>query len=383
MEQGTLSIRKTKKGFHVEIQYTKKSGKSGILAVSVWQPKDDALNGTPCQFEREGGTLTKLVAHDGKILYELGARATPSHTSSSGTSSMGNAVADSYAPGATMLPKDTKEALRRINPENFFLKWQKCARHENPNAKNPFAFFRTHKGEVSFQIQPNFGDIDFEKLATRERSNTEQMLGPNNVRAFEYTTSWRMVQGLGMESVYEVSMTLHHIYGIPYIPATALKGVVRSWIIDQVFDKKEEKAIADKSFCDWFGCPGELLIDRDGKKTRHKSFYGKAHRGNLIFLDAYPLEPPRIMPDVMNPHYSEYYQDNKNEKPPADYYNPIPVYFLIVEGTRFQFVFGAFQQDDLIQTIHGKTIDDWTRDALQNHGIGAKTAVGYGYMTSS
>lgn len=379
MEKGTLIIRRTKKGFHVEIQYTKKNGKLGVLPVSGWQPEDDALNGTPCQFERERGTLTKLVAHDGEVLYEPKLQVSSSRTSSSITSSIGNAAGDSYDPTSTMLPKDTKAALRGINPDNFLLKWQKGARHDNPKAKNPFAFFRTDKGKIKFQIQPNFGKIQFEQLALREKQNAELLLGPNKARSFQYATSWRMVQGLGMESVYEVSMTLHHVYGIPYIPATVLKGVVRSWIIDQVFDKEEENAIADKSFCDWFGCPGELLIDRNGKKTRHKSFYGQARKGKLIFFDVYPVEKPKVKPDVMNPHYADYYQDNKNEKPPADYYNPVPVYFLTVENTRFQFVFGAFEQGTLVQIIGGKTIEDWTRDALQNHGIGAKTAVGYGY----
>ena len=47
-----------------------------------------------------------------------------------------------------------------------------------------------------------------------------------------------MVVGLGGESVYETSITLHHIYGIPYIPASSIKGVVRSWIITEVFGEK-------------------------------------------------------------------------------------------------------------------------------------------------
>ncbi len=380
MEKGTLIIRKTKKGFLVQVQYSKKSGKPGVLTVTGWKPDDDSLNGTECEFERDSGTLIKLVAHDGKVLYSRTHAASQPAGSSSITTSMMN---DSFDPKKTCLPTDTRDALQGVNPDNFLLKWQKCARHDNPNAKNPFAFFRTNRGRIEFQIQPYFGNIKFEQLALREKHNAESLLGPNNVYSFQYATAWRMAQGLGMESVYEVSMTLHHVYGIPYIPATALKGVVRSWIIDQVFDKKEEEAIADKDFCEWFGCPGELHIDRNGKKSRHKSYYGKAHRGNLIFFDAYPAKKPQIKPDVMNPHYSEYYQDSRNEKPPADYYNPVPVYFLTVENTQFQFVFGSLEQGTLAQVIGGKTIEDWTRDALQNHGIGAKTAVGYGYMTSS
>ncbi len=44
-----------------------------------------------------------------------------------------------------------------------------------------------------------------------------------------------MIVGLGNESVYDTSMTLHHMYGIPFIPASAIKGVIRSWIIAEMF----------------------------------------------------------------------------------------------------------------------------------------------------
>ncbi|NJO03736.1 MAG: hypothetical protein HC880_20560, partial [Bacteroidia bacterium] len=34
----------------------------------------------------------------------------------------------------------------------------------------------------------------------------------------------------------------------------------------------------------------------------------------------------------------------------------------------------------LAAKLAGKTIDEWLKDALTNHGLGAKTAVGYGYF---
>ncbi|RMF81199.1 MAG: type III-B CRISPR module RAMP protein Cmr6, partial [Nitrospirae bacterium] len=38
----------------------------------------------------------------------------------------------------------------------------------------------------------------------------------------------RLALGLGNESVLEVGLTLHHTYGVPVIPGTAIKGVVRA-----------------------------------------------------------------------------------------------------------------------------------------------------------
>jgi len=38
----------------------------------------------------------------------------------------------------------------------------------------------------------------------------------------------RMIVGLGDESVLETSIMLHHTYGVPYIPGSALKGLAAS-----------------------------------------------------------------------------------------------------------------------------------------------------------
>ena len=58
---------------------------------------------------------------------------------------------------------------------------------------------------------------------------------------------------------------------------------------------------------------------------------------------------------------------------------PVPVPFLTVVNTTFRFNIGS-KQWALTDSFKGKTIMDWLSEALSEHGIGAKTAVGYGYM---
>ncbi len=174
-----------------------------------------------------------------------------------------------------------------------------------------------------------------------------------------------MVIGLGNESVYETSMTLHHIYGIPYIPGQAIKGVVRNYIITERFNQSEEEALGEEWFCMMFG--------------------SSDHKGKVICFDALPLETPKIEPDVMNVHYPDYYGDNK---PPADYQNPKPIYFLTVKDTKFEFIIGIKEEDNVeIDEFSGKSIieiaEEYLTKALGVHGIGAKTAVGYGYMAAA
>ncbi|HWQ41878.1 MAG TPA: type III-B CRISPR module RAMP protein Cmr6, partial [Desulfosporosinus sp.] len=183
---------------------------------------------------------------------------------------------------------------------------------------------------------------------------------------------WRVIVGLGNESVYETSITLHHIYGFPYIPASAVKGVVRSWMITMQFDCDEDKAISDEGFKKIFGTQDVA--------------------GKVCFFDAFPASPPDIMVDIINPHYGDYYVEKKDASgnliPPADYLTPIPIPFLTVNNTAFLFVIGIREIDnDCIKSgiFENKNILDTAniclKKALIEHGIGAKTSVGYGYMT--
>ncbi len=79
----------------------------------------------------------------------------------------------------------------------------------------------------------------------------------------------------------------------------------------------------------------------------------------------------------MNVHYPDYYQGSK---PPTDTQSPIPVSFLIVTKSPFNFFIGSSELNTKSDKLKDKTIKDWLKDALTNHGIGAKTAVGYGYF---
>jgi len=269
-------------------------------------------------------------------------------------------------------------------------------------AERKFRFCETDKDGFLYQPSSCFGNLDFTKIADRHSRGIEAL--NLSVSHCEGTIDWRLIVGLGNESVYDTSMTLHHVYGIPYIPASVVKGVVRSWIIIEKFDQIEEKAIQDKGFCDVFGCP---------KKIKHTpSYYDEERQGKVWFFDAYPLSKPEIEVDIMNPHYGDYY-NLTNPKPPADYLSPNPISFLTVgEGAKFQFLIGIKGKDNESIGDNSKLFTDssgspimvrkeedaselvpassetpllyileaWLSKALEEHGVGAKTAVGYGYM---
>jgi CRISPR-associated protein Cmr6 len=295
-----------------------------------------------------------------------------------------------YSIQNTKLPDDTRECLDGFDIDNFNLKLNKCVNFiiNKKNEINTLLYKSEYKDNDNFrkfEIEFNIENLkeELNQIKNRQikiKKDLEQQ--GYKTKSLTFKPEWRMVIGLGNESVYETSMTLHHIYGIPYIPGSAIKGVVRNYIITEKFQKdkngqmdlenaEKNALLNDPGFCDIFGCP-------------KNSYYNESRRGKIIFFDAFPVESPKITPDIMNVHYPEYYGGNK---PPADYQNPNPIFFLTVENTNFEFIIGIKEKDNshIRQgEFSGKSlfssIDECLKKALTDYGIGAKTAVGYGYM---
>ena len=230
-----------------------------------------------------------------------------------------------------------------------------------------------------------------------------------------FSTNWNMTVGKGISSVFESGMSLHHTYGIPYIPASAVKGLLRSWLITEYFgmdtsgdldlEKAECSALANETFCRIFGTEEKTEFVKDKKKICEvisplKNSKGEAteHIGDIVFFDAFPTKPPTVVVDIMNPHYPKYYNHEPGTtdfQPPADWQSPVPIFFLTIKDTSFQFLFGMRKgakefgnvnfnhPEDTDWNKDGSVIDvlrDLLKEALTYHGIGAKTAVGYGRM---
>lgn len=283
------------------------------------------------------------------------------------------------------LPLDTRKLIeKRIDSiDNYALKLNKVSPFDSNDKK--FKFFEVDKGYVLVNIKPNFSCINFVTLSKR-RNDSLKNLGLI-IKQGIYTIDWKLSIGLGNESVYETAIKLHHIYGIPYIPGSALKGIVRSYIILEKFSKNkngdidlknaESCALEDQGFCDIFGCPKE-------------SFYGESRQGRVVFFDALPLSSPRIEPEIMNSHFDEYYSDRSNTVPPADYHNPKPIFFLVVKDTKFEFTVGvknidnkSIQKGIFREEMPLSVAYTWMQKALKEYGIGAKTSVGYGYFRNT
>ena len=249
------------------------------------------------------------------------------------------------------IPKDTYIAISKHTIDNFNLKLNKFTKF---NYNDGYKLQNQDVNEIFFS--EDWEEIYDLKVKAYYKSIQKLKL---NFLEFLFKTDYRLLIG-SEQSVYETSIRLHHIYGIPYIPSTAIKGVVKSYYIHKLSSFKF--LTKNNNF--------ELI-----KLNYHflHLFGSQKQEGKIIFFDAFPTTPPKIKVDIINPHYRDYYNDNKNKIAPTDDKNPISIPFLTVEDTKFKFFIASKEpiNEDFIKLF---------KEALQNHGIGSKTAVGYGYL---
>ncbi|HON29141.1 MAG TPA: type III-B CRISPR module RAMP protein Cmr6 [Mesotoga infera] len=171
----------------------------------------------------------------------------------------------------------------------------------------------------------------------------------------ELQTKKYLMVGSGCPSIFDNGFTLMRNYGVPYIPASAFKGAFSHYVAQ------------------------ELEQDNPIKKN-YKFLFGTGDnddniRGNLIFLDVIP-KSYSLGIDIINNHFQPYYSDEKNEKAPNDYYDPVPVQYLVIDrGSIFRFTVldNGNIGDDLKQELEKSLMD-----FLGDFGLGAKTSYGYG-----
>lgn len=348
------------------------------------------------------------------------------------------------------LPKEVAAAVDKATQanqaSNFGLLFHRLLRY--PNAPWEWSLEGKDKADAWNQVVRKALSIfqnatmkglfeDLQKRMTWGEQGYRQRFGPNGVISFPMTVDWRLAIGFSAPSVLETGIALHRIYGIPYLPGSAVKGLTRHFRLAMIAEElgvpvldpeeikrrheqkrktpwemleellvaeepKDERSREDleKSFRRLQDDPEVQKVNKpDGLRTLglsafqtkyatafRRAFGSTARRGEVLFFDAFPekvteQEDGRNEPivevelDIINTHYQAYYTGNP-PKPPADYLSPIPVYFLTVRaGTPFRFRLAA-KDPNLLGTVVS-----WLKEALHKFGIGAKTMAGYGAMS--
>lgn len=180
---------------------------------------------------------------------------------------------------------------------------------------------------------------------------------PGKRRLYIFQPSGKLICGMGGTSPYGniQLLRLHHVFGIPYIPASVIKGSLRNYIILEEFRGDELKAEKTAEFRELFG------TNADGMQTE----------GKLVFFDVFPN---RFMMglEVQTPHFKEYYEG----KNPMDDEQPVPLFFTCLQNAEFQIYISCMEEGILEK--YEKTLDKVMKGVFEDYGIGAKTSLGYG-----
>lgn len=223
-----------------------------------------------------------------------------------------------------------------------------------------------------------------------------------SARAYTLVFDTRLLVGHGNSSATDVGLTLHHTWGTPIVPGSALKGIVAHHVAEQYGPDPTGEA-PDPTRDAWRGVGWEGAVVARGPGPTYRALLGApdagddratgapgAARGHVTFHDALYLglaaendgrviTPARqpTMPfasDVITVHQKSYY-DGRGASAPNDHDDPIPVSFLTVRRkARFAVV------------LEGPA--DWTllagqllREALTERRIGGKGTSDYGRAT--
>jgi CRISPR-associated protein Cmr6 len=223
-------------------------------------------------------------------------------------------------------------------------------------------------------------------LADRQAAMAAAWVGSGQLLALDAKATAPFTTGLGNEHPLENGFAFLNPYGLPYLPGSGVKGVLRQAARElRSGDWGDAKGWTEDAITHLFG-----LESDDGDKNHQ--------RGALNCWDVLPQLPgDSLQVEVMTPHQSHYYQPPKNGKPdsrsggsstPHDSGQPNPIHFLTVPpGSRFAF---HVLCDVPFLARHAKDLAGGGRwqallQAVFEHafvwlGFGAKTAVGYGAM---
>ena len=217
-------------------------------------------------------------------------------------------------------------------------------------------------------------------------------LGTDGSRAARARFASRLLVGSGTPSATEVGLTLHHTWGVPFIPGSALKGLLNHYV-DAVYGPDPGSGAENDERKKYRGVEwrGARIVKSSGEI--HGALFGRpdtswteeeqrersaASRGFVVFHDALLVSSSvrrkgTFARDVLTPHQGAYYGASGTARPwPNDYEDPVPVSFLTVRpGAEFLVALsGPKAWTALALELLQKALEEW--------GVGAKTVAGYG-----
>lgn len=197
-------------------------------------------------------------------------------------------------------------------------------------------------------------------------------------------TTSRLLVGHGNPSGTDVGLTVHHTWGVPMIPGSALAGVLAHYVDAELAGPRAGWA-REPERARWRGPTYRDGVVVEAPGDRYACLFGapelagdRGARGLVTFCDAlWVPEPERgrspWVQDVLTVHQKAYY-GGQGAVPPTDHDDPTPVSFLGV-GKGVQFLLALCGPAEWTAVAMSLLLD-----ALAWRGVGGKTSAGYGRL---
>lgn len=200
-----------------------------------------------------------------------------------------------------------------------------------------------------------------------------------NARVFNMKLASRLIVNHAGGVIENAGLALDRNSGSPFIPGSTVKGIAR----------------LGAGLCE--ANPADLALVFGWAASRRQeadlpaSLPVKSFGGTVAFLPAYPVGRAALERDIVTVHHPAYYFGEKARA--SDNEMPIPNAFPTVKaGAEFRFVLmpvgsarASAVRDRMIGGYGSDLLakaEEWLRAGLTDHGVGAKTAAGYGCFRS-
>lgn len=193
----------------------------------------------------------------------------------------------------------------------------------------------------------------------------------------------RLFTGLSTGGTLETGATTHHSYGMPMLPGSAVKGAVRNYA-ESLFVQKDAS--------------GQAILDENGRTKIDPAMqdilnilFGtdenaiEQNAGYLIWHDAWWVPPLTqqgtlarkddarpFVGEIVTVHHQKYYSGVSGWEEALDMESPIPNQQIAIQGGFYFVIEGEPQWVQFAKQL--------LENMLQQFGMGAKGAAGYGYF---
>jgi CRISPR-associated protein Cmr6 len=266
----------------------------------------------------------------------------------------------------------------------FNVEYYKCleqAEYDPENKKNPFQIKDGVFHQQNRAICDEFRCVGANKMKRLPKGE----ISGRKITAFELETRYPGLligtgnpHGTGNQDDAGLGFTFDYVTGMPYLPGSSVKGLLRSVFINEpVYIKdwmKNEKNLEIK--------PKELEKSIFGERQTEMYLCSPYKRD--IFFDAIIIrgnKDNKIMEtDNITPHHSS----SSEQSGEAELAEPVPVTMLKIRpNVKFCFQFAltdSLAEDDKTVLLSADAKKELFKSILCDFGIGAKTNVGYGIL---